>query len=1009
MKRLHYFFFLLLLCSYGAKAQDLIGKITDQDSVHSPLFMAEVTQMQDGKTIATYKTYFDGTFRIKVKPNQSYDLKVSFPGRSDTIVTISVDKHGTLYTGTLFISLRKDGLRLTGFILDQVQDIPIKDACIILRNVMTRKEDRYTTDVNGSYNLKMDYETNYTLRIDKMSPGILNKYEDTSFNISTIGFNKPLDFRLDIKLGPTNGYIAPRPEYDPHAKHVNRNLKPSLVVLGSKDSVQKRIQDSIVLSLNIQLTRKDSAIASIDKQIHAAISKTNNEPKVALRYMDADEKKKQDEEAARMAQEVEARKRELAEEQKKKDLEKAEADLKTKQLAEKELQAKLDKELQDAETRKKQQQAQTAANQLKEINAAKAATTQDSLLKVALAKNKEIMARRKHVADSLAQAQNQKIQVNNDATPTANKPTEKNVATTQIAKTDIQKNETKSDKEIQDSLVKNAEAINRETMLKRKHVLDSLINIESQKVQIKTENRGSDRDAHIKDSIKVVQARQAELQKRLKAERVQAEQDSLLRVAEAKNKEMMAHRKHVADSLALIESQRLQAISDAKKLEREKQEYELNEKQARERIQDSIAKQQAEAAENQKIARELAKAKEDQALDSAAHKAEQEAAVRKAQLEKDLAAMKKAREEAEAKVLAEKREKETNDKAAKKESKRLAKELAEQNKKQKLALEETKRKTEEQKRIADAKAEAEAEQRELEAKRTLQEQEKNQLIQQLGKLQKDEQSAVTKDPETKKQDYDPDRALKNEKEKTVNAYQVNVLQQNKRRADSMTNVSHPLVSTGLGIKLINAKGYVKNGQTEDPIPNVSINIRRLNSIVSQEVTSDANGKYDIIVDSGYFYLVSFYKDKYEISKQILDLTSYNKAEYTMVIQYLKERDDFDPNAKMPIIQFSKNSSKVPADAWTDMQSIVKMMKDIPELKIKLYGLGSVDEDYPMELSVTRARLVADLILESGIKPSRIRINGIGPYRPRSGCTEGKQCTDAQYQLDRVVMYKVVKE
>ncbi len=999
MKRLYHFFFFLLLCSYGAKAQDLIGKITDQDSAHSPLFMAEVTQMQDGKTIATYKTYFDGTFRIKVKPSQSYDLKVSFPGRSDTIVSISVDKHGTLYTGTLFISLRKDGLRLTGFILDQVQDIPIKDACIILRNVMTRKEDRFTTDVNGSYNLKMDYETNYTLRIDKMSPGILNKYEDTSFNISTIGFNKPLDFRLDIKLGPTNGYIAPRPEYDPHAKPVNRNLKPSLVVLGSKDSAQKRIQDSIVISLNLQLTRKDSAIASIDKQIHA-ITKTNNEPKVALRDMDADEKKKQDEEAARMAQEVEARKRELAEEQKKKDLEKAEADLKTKQQAEKELQAKLDKELQDTETRKKQQQAQAVANQLKEINAAKAAASQDSLLKVALAKNKEIMARRKHVADSLAQ--NQKVQVNNDAAPIDKKPIEKNAVTAQAAKAD----KPKSEQEIQDSLVKNAEATNRETMLKRKHVLDSLINIESQKVQVKTDNRGSDRQARIKDSIKVIQA---QLQKRLKAERAQAEQDSLLRVAEAKNREIMARRKYVADSLALIESQRLQAISDAKKLEREKQEYELNEKQARARMQDSIAKQQIVTAEKEKIARELAKAKEDQALDSAAAKAEQDAAVRKAQLEKDLSAMKKAREEAEAKVLAEKREKEANDKAAKKESKRLAKELAEQNKKQKLALEEAKRKTEEQKRLTDAKAESETEQRELEAKRALQEQEKNQLIQQLGKLQKDEQSAVTKDPETKNQDYNPDQALKNEKEKTVTAYQVNILQENKRRADSITKVSHPLVSTGLGIKLINARGYVKNGQTEDPIPNVSINIRRLNSIVSQEVTSDANGKYDIIVDSGYFYLVSFYKDKYEISKQILDLTSYSKTEYTMVIQYLKERDDFDPNAKMPIIQFTKNSSKVPAYAWTDMQSIVKMMKDIPDLRIKLYGLGSVDEDYPMELSVTRARLVADLLLESGIKPSRIRINGIGPYRPRSGCTEGKQCTDTQYQLDRVVMYKVVKE
>jgi outer membrane protein OmpA-like peptidoglycan-associated protein len=210
-------------------------------------------------------------------------------------------------------------------------------------------------------------------------------------------------------------------------------------------------------------------------------------------------------------------------------------------------------------------------------------------------------------------------------------------------------------------------------------------------------------------------------------------------------------------------------------------------------------------------------------------------------------------------------------------------------------------------------------------------------------------------------------------------------------------------------KVIHAYGMVKNSQTEASLSGVSINIRRLNSIVSQEVASDAGGRYEMIVDSGYFYLVSFYKDKYEISKQILDLTSYKKPEYTMSVQFLKEIDDFDPAAKMPVIQFQKNSSKVPADIWSDLEAIVKMMKEVPQLKIKLYGLSSLNEDYPMELSVTRARLVADLILESGIKADRVRINGMGAYRPRSGCTGGKQCSEDSYQLDRVVMYRVIKE
>ncbi len=996
LKKLYCIFLILLIGTRMAHAQDLIGKITDQDSARTPLFMAEVTQMQDGKTIATYKTYFDGTYRIKVKPSQTYQLKVSFAGRSDTTLTISVDKHGTLYSGTLFISLRKDGLRLTGFILDREQDIPISDACIIMRNVMTRKEDRYTTDVNGSYNLKMDYETNYTIRIDKMSPGIFNKYSDTSFNVSTIGFNRPLDFRLDIKLGPTNGYTAPRPGYDSHAKPVNRNLKPALLVLGAKDSTKKREQDSILTALNI----KDSLISSLDKRIHD-INKTAT-AKVVLRDADEEEKKKAEADA-KMAMEVEKRKQQLADDLKKKDLAKAEADLKAKQLAEKTLQDKLDKEVREAAVRREEKQRLAA-----EKAAANAQAEQDSLLKVAMLKNKEIMARRKHVADSLALVQDQiknEVLKKRDAADRENMK----VLAAKQKKDDAEK--IKKDQSEQDSLLRVAESRNKTLMATRKRVLDSLINIESQKVQVKTDMRGVDKAAHIKDSIRIQEAIQAEKLKRIMAERAQAEQDSLLRVAEERNREMMVRRKLVADSLAVIEARRQQQINDAKQLERAKQEYDLNEKRAREKKeQEAEAKQQAEQKEKDRIALEqtqLKKAKEDQQL-AAANKAEKEAADRRSQLEKDLAAMKKAREEAEAKVLNEKREKEAADRMAKKENKRIAKEMAEQNKKQKQAQEETKRKAEEQRRLAARKAESEAEQRELEAKRSLQEQEKNQLTQKLTKLQKDEQSMVTKDQDTKQQDYNPDQALSNEKAKTISAYQAKLRQENENRADSAANISHPLASTS-GTKLIKAKGFVKNGQTEDPVPKVSINIRRLNSIVSQEVSSDENGQYDILVDSGYYYLVSFYKDKYEISKQILDLTSYTKANYTMVIQYLKERDDFDPNAKMPIIQFDKNSSKLPADVWGDLQTIVKMMKDIPELKIKLYGLGSLDEDYPMELSVTRARLVADLILESGIKPSRIRINGIGAYRPRSGCTEGKICAEESYKLDRVVMYKVIKE
>ena len=900
LKKIQFLTFLILLIAGGIRAQDLVGKISDNDTLRTPLFLAEITQLQGEQVVATCKTYFDGTFRIKVKPSQSYKVKVSYPGRTDTTVSIVVDKRGTLTSGSLFISLRKDGLRLMGFILDKEQDIPLKEVSITLKNVMTRREEKYFTDINGYYNLKMDYETNYTLKIDKLSPGIMNKYQDTSFNISTIGFNKPVDFKLDIKLGPTNGYIAPRPDYDPRAKARNRNLKPILQVLGTRDSVKRREQDSIVNVLALKMNVKDSVIASLDKRI-SQINKEKENAKVALRTDESPKKetkpikpeitaadqKKKDEDEKMMQMETARRKQQL---------EKSEADLKVKQAAEKEAQAKIDKQNQEAEAKLKEQEAQAKARADKEEQ--EKATAE-----------KERLAR---------EAKRQEEQ----------------------AARDIKE---------RDEMIKAAKALEASRELaesRRKKTVDSLARINKEQAKAKSEQLEKERQQK-------EQAENAEIQRKLKEakDRKQAEQEQ-------------------------------QA-----KLEKEEQSKKLAELAALKK-----AREEKEQAESLRASIEAKKKKED--------------------AQRELEAMKKAREEAEAKLLAEKRDAEAKERMSKKEAKRVAKELEDQAMHQKEAQEVARRSAEQQKRIAARQAAAEAEQRELEAKKALEEQEKNRLAEQMQKVRKDEQVRVLRDQDAKQQDANPDQALKDNTEKNTIAYWENKIRQEKRSKDEIPydpNVYDLSMGATMATKLIHSKGFVKNGQTEDPIPNVSINIRRLNSVVSQEVSSDEAGRYDMVVDSGYFYLVSFYKDKYEISKQILDLTGYKKAEYTMAVQFLKELDDFDPTAKMPVISFQRNSSKLPNDIWSDLEAIVKMMKDIPQLKIKLYGLASLNEDYPMELSVTRARLVADLILESGIKPARVRINGIGAYRPRSGCTDGKACTEENYKQDRVVMYRVVKE
>ena len=394
MKKVLYFFLIASLSIQESDAQTLMGKVTDSDSALSPLFQATVIQMQNGKTVGTYKTYFDGTYQIKVGKGQAYQLKFSYPGKADTSVSITIDKKGNLANGTLFITLQKDGLRLSGFVMDQAQDIPIQDAYIILRNVMTRKETKYITGFDGAYNLRMDYETNYTVRVDKLSPGILNRYTDTSFIISTIGFNKPAEFRMDIKLRPASGYIIPRPEYDPTANPDNKNIKPVIMVMGRKDSLQKKGPESqIIRNKDIKEPmvpnegQKHTKVDIITNHANDSLPKSNIEQDSTTIKAEAQKK------------EVIAKRMHVLDS--------------VMTIANQRTHVKPDTRKPDRSIHHRDSiRAQKAllAEKIKSIQADRQQAEQDSQLIVAEAKNKEILAARKHIRDSIALLEHQTAQ-----------------------------------------------------------------------------------------------------------------------------------------------------------------------------------------------------------------------------------------------------------------------------------------------------------------------------------------------------------------------------------------------------------------------------------------------------------------------------------------------------------------------------------------------------------------------------------------------------------------------
>jgi outer membrane protein OmpA-like peptidoglycan-associated protein len=81
------------------------------------------------------------------------------------------------------------------------------------------------------------------------------------------------------------------------------------------------------------------------------------------------------------------------------------------------------------------------------------------------------------------------------------------------------------------------------------------------------------------------------------------------------------------------------------------------------------------------------------------------------------------------------------------------------------------------------------------------------------------------------------------------------------------------------------------------------------------------------------------------------------------------------------IYFSSNSAKLAAAATASLNKIVKVMKDNPELKIKIEGNTDNVEKNADNLSEGRANAVKTYLVSKGISSDRIEVGGAGSTMP----------------------------
>ncbi|MCP4521650.1 MAG: OmpA family protein [Cytophagales bacterium] len=193
-----------------------------------------------------------------------------------------------------------------------------------------------------------------------------------------------------------------------------------------------------------------------------------------------------------------------------------------------------------------------------------------------------------------------------------------------------------------------------------------------------------------------------------------------------------------------------------------------------------------------------------------------------------------------------------------------------------------------------------------------------------------------------------------------------------------------------------------NKETGKPIEvPVHVEIKELpNKIVAD---TNANESFYVELPGGYDYELHFVANGYLPiieNKDLRDFIEYKKEEMIVEMQPLI---GLEFNVKN--IEFDVNKAVLRPTSFPSLDSLVRIMKDIPEIVVEIQGHTDSDGSDAANLSLSqrRAQSVVNYLVQHGISAKQFKAQGYGERQPiaTNKTKEGKQ-------KNRRVMFKVLE-
>ncbi|WP_298781027.1 OmpA family protein [uncultured Polaribacter sp.] len=208
------------------------------------------------------------------------------------------------------------------------------------------------------------------------------------------------------------------------------------------------------------------------------------------------------------------------------------------------------------------------------------------------------------------------------------------------------------------------------------------------------------------------------------------------------------------------------------------------------------------------------------------------------------------------------------------------------------------------------------------------------------------------------------------------------------------------------------EGVVFNKDTKETIAGVNVNLIDITGKIIERRVSDASGNFSFgKKDCGLNFTVL--GGKTEFQSDIVKINTKDIHELKLKVDLNLTPIVFETEIVINPIRFDYNKSNIREDAEYELEKVVTVLKENPEVIIKIESHTDArgSREYNRKLSDRRAKSTRDYILSRGIANHRIESAiGYGEDRLLNECDDfyNKSCTDEEHQKNRRSYFFIVK-